>query len=175
MSQLNQRRKLVLLGEMAVGKTSIVRRMVLDRFDGNYKGTLGHDIFVYPLSGLGPARNESLELVIWDTDGGLGAGAFHLDAAVKGSSAVIIVGDVTRPRTLSTMALLAAQCDVHLPGRPVYQLFNKTDLLDAETGYDVPAELLSLPHSVRKTSAKSGENIKETFFDAANAILRRGL
>ena len=172
---MNQRRKLVLLGEMAVGKTSIVRRMVLDRFDGNYKGTLGHDIFVYPLSGLGPAKDQKLELVIWDTDGGLGASAFHLDAAVKGSSAVIIVGDVTRPRTLATMALLSTQCDVHLPGRPVYLLFNKVDLLDADTDYDIPAELRDLPHSTRKTSAKSGENIKETFVDAANAVLRRGL
>ena len=172
---MTDRRKLVLLGEMAVGKTSIVRRMVLDRFDGNYKGTLGHDIFVYPLAGLGPAKDQSLELVIWDTDGGLGASAFHLDAAVKGSSAVIIVGDVTRPQTLSTMALLCKQCDVHLPGRPVYLLFNKVDLLSSETDYDVPEELRSSPHVVRKTSAKSGENIKETFVDAANTILRRGL
>jgi GTPase SAR1 family protein len=172
---MSQRRKVVMLGEMAVGKTSIVRRMVLDRFDGNYKGTLGHDIFVYPLSGLGPARDQSMELVIWDTDGGLGASAFHLDAAVKGASAVIIVGDVTRPRTLSTMALLSSQCDVHLPGRPVYLLFNKVDLIDADNHYDVPVELQNSPHSIRKTSAKSGDNIKETFIDAANAILRRGL
>ncbi len=172
---MSGRRKLVLLGEMAVGKTSIVRRLVLDRFDGNYKGTLGHDIFVYPLSDLGSARDQNLELVIWDTDGGLGASAFHLDAAVKGSSAVIVVGDVTRPQTLTTMALLCTQCDTHLPGRPVYLLLNKVDLLDTGTGYDIPAALRTSAHDIRKTSAKSGENIKETFVDAANTILRRGL
>ena len=113
---MSGRRKLVLLGEMAVGKTSIVRRLVLDRFDGNYKGTLGHDIFVYPLSGLGPARDQTLELVIWDTDGGLGASAFHLDAAVKGSSAVIVVGDVTRPQTLATT--FAPRVRILPKGRP---------------------------------------------------------
>ena len=112
------RKKLVLLGEMAVGKTSIVRRLVLDRFEGDYKGTLGHDIFVYSLTELGPARDQSLELVIWDTDGGLGASAFHLDAAVRGASAVIIVGDVTRPRTLGTMAILTRECDKQLPRPP---------------------------------------------------------
>ena len=169
------RRKLVLLGEMAVGKTSIVRRVVLDRFDGDYKSTLGHDIFVYPLTGLGPRHDQALELVIWDTDGGLGASAFSHDAAVKGASAVIIVGDVTRPRTLDTMATLSKECDTNLPGRPVYLLFNKMDLLGDAAEYDVPAALASLPHAIMKTSAKSGENIKEVFVDAANAILRRGL
>ncbi len=169
------RRKLVMLGEMAVGKTSIVRRMVLDRFDGDYKGTLGHDIFVYALSGLGPARDRSLELVIWDTDGGLGASAFHLDAAVKGASAVIIVGDVTRPRTVETMALLAKECDARLPGRPVYLVLNKTDLLPDAAIMDRPQSLDGLPFPIVKTSAKSGDNIKETFVDAANTILRREL
>lgn len=168
------RKKLVLLGEMAVGKTSIVRRLVLDRFDGNYKGTLGHDIFVYPLTGLGPSGDQCLELVIWDTDGGLGASAFHLDAAVKGASAVMIVGDVTRPRTLGTMALLTKECDKQLPGRPLYLVLNKIDLL-GDMAFGMPAEMTDTTHSIVKTSAKSGENIKETFVDAANAILRRGL
>lgn len=169
------RRKLVLLGEMAVGKTSIVRRMVLDRFDADYKGTLGHDIFVYPLTGLGPGHDQSLELVIWDTDGGLGASAFHLDAAVKGASAVIIVGDVTRPRTLDTMIILTKECEHRLPGRPVYLLLNKIDLLGDITDFDTPAVLAGFSYPVVKTSAKSGGNIKETFVDAANTILRRGL
>ena len=169
------RRKLVLLGEMAVGKTSVVRRIVLDRFDGDYKGTLGHDIFVYPMTGLGPNGDQTLELAIWDTDGGLGAGAFHFDASVKGASAIVIVGDVTRSRTLGTMALLAKECDTRLPGRPVYLLFNKMDLLGDAADYDIPAEFAGSPHTILKTSAKSGENIRKAFNDAANVILRRGL
>ncbi len=172
---MTQRRKIVMLGEMAVGKTSIVRRLTLDRFEGNYKGTIGHDIFAYRLGGLGPQQNEDIELVIWDTDGGLGAGVFHQDAAVKGARAAIIVGDVSRPRTLHTMAALAKSCDQHLPGRHVHLLFNKIDLLGDATDVTVPPDLAAFQHPVIKTSARSGDNIKEAFFDAANAILRRGL
>jgi Ras-related protein Rab-5C len=169
------RKKVVMLGEMAVGKTSIVRRVVLDQFVGNYKGTIGHDIFVYRITGLGPKFDDELDLVIWDTDGGLGTSVFHHDAAVKGASAAIIVGDVTRPRTLGTMAVLAKECDLHLPGRHVHFLFNKIDLLAEATSVAIPAELAAFPHPILKTSAKTGDNIKEAFADAANAILRRGL
>lgn len=169
------RKKLVLLGEMAVGKTSIVRRLVHDRFEGNYKGTLGHDIYAYTLPGLGPQQDQSLELVIWDTDGGLGMSAFHIDAAVKGASAVIIVADVTRPRTLATMSSLSRECDSHLPGRPAFLVFNKVDVLGPTAEFTVPTDLAASGNDFLKTSAKSGENIKEAFIHVANAILRRGL
>jgi small GTP-binding protein len=172
---MTQRKKVVMLGEMAVGKTSIVRRLMLDRFEGNYKGTVGHDIFVYRLAGLGPKQDEEMELVIWDTDGGLGAGVFHQDAAVKGARAVIIVGDVTRSRTLHTMTTLAKACDMHLPGRHVHLLFNKIDLLQEATDVEVPAELAAFQHPTIKCSAKSGDNVQNAFVEAANAILRRGL
>jgi Ras-related protein Rab-5C len=163
-----------MLGEMAVGKSSIVRRMVLGRFDGNYKGTMGHDIFVHNLSGLGPARDQAMTLVIWDTDGGLGTSAFRQDSATKGAAAAIIVGDVTRPRTLVTMAELARECDIYLPGRHVHFLLNKIDLLAEPTDVELPDELVASPHPLLMTSAKTDENIKVAFMDVANAILRRG-
>ena len=169
------RKKIVMLGEMGVGKTAIVRRLVLSQFAGNYKGTIGHDIFVYRATGLGPKASDDLDLVIWDTDGGLGTNIFRQDAAVKGASAALIVGDVTRPRTLGIMAVLAKECDSCLPGRHVHFLLNKIDLLAEANDVAVPAEIAAFPHPILKTSAKSGDNIKEAFVDAANAILRRGL
>jgi small GTP-binding protein len=171
---MTQRCKIVMLGEMAVGKTSIVRRLTLDRFEGNYKGTIGHVIFTYRLGGLGPKGDQDMELVIWDTDGGLGARVFHQDAAVKGARAAVIVGDVTRPRTLHTMISLAKSCDQHLPGRHVHLLLNKMDLLDDQQ-QQVPAELAAFGHPILKTSAKSGENVAQAFVDTANAIIRRGV
>lgn len=170
------RKKVVILGEMAVGKTAISRRLVLGRFESNYKGTLGHDIFVKNgVSGLGPDRNQVMDLVIWDTDGGLGTAVYRQDEATKGAAAAIIVGDVTRPSTLRIMAELARECDHYLPGRHVHFLLNKIDLLDDPADIEVPEELAAYPHPVVKTSAKNGDNINEAFVDVANAIIRRGL
>ena len=39
------RRKIMLLGDIGVGKSSIVRRLVFDEFDHNYKPTLGVDVY----------------------------------------------------------------------------------------------------------------------------------
>ncbi len=172
---MSPRRKLVMLGEMAVGKTSIVRRMVFGRFDGDYKGTLGHDIFVHSLTGLGPGADQSLDLAIWDTDGGLGAGAFYFDASVRGASGVVIVADANRPQTITTMASLCKECEARLPGRPISLVFNKVDVLDDPASYRIPADLAAMDHASYKASAKTGENIEAVFVDAANAIIRRGL
>ena len=169
------RKKVVMLGEMAVGKTSIVRRLTLDRFDGSYKGTIGHDIFVYKLSGLGPNQDQELDLAIFDTDGGLGAKLFQDNVAVRGATAAIIVGDVTRARTVATMAALAHQCDEHLPGAHVHFLLNKIDLLGTVDAAAVPAELAAFSHPIEKTSAETGLHVRKAFIDAANAVLRRGL
>jgi GTPase SAR1 family protein len=40
-------RKIMLLGEIGVGKSSIARRLVFDRFEGDYKPTIGVDVYSY--------------------------------------------------------------------------------------------------------------------------------
>ena len=164
-----------MLGDMSVGKTSIVRRLTLDRFDGDYKGTVGHEIFVYTVTGVGAGGGETLDLSIFDTDGGLGPAVFQKSAAVKGATAAIIVGDVMRARTIATMAALAKLCDEFLPARHVHFVLNKIDLLSAAHQTVTPPELAAFPHPIERTSAATGHHIQKAFIDAANAILRRGL
>ena len=38
--------KVILIGEIAVGKTSVMRRFVHKKFEGNTKGTIGADFMV---------------------------------------------------------------------------------------------------------------------------------
>ncbi len=35
--------KIILIGDMGVGKTSVIKRFVADRFDNEYKATIGVD------------------------------------------------------------------------------------------------------------------------------------
>ena len=50
-------RKVMLLGEIGVGKSSLVKRLVFDRFETDYKPTLGVDVYRYevPAGGDRPA------------------------------------------------------------------------------------------------------------------------
>ncbi|MCB1484942.1 MAG: hypothetical protein KDJ17_08635, partial [Hyphomicrobiaceae bacterium] len=56
-------RKVMLLGEIGVGKSSLARRLVFDKFEFDYKPTIGVDIYRYeaPASATRPATT----LIIW--------------------------------------------------------------------------------------------------------------
>lgn len=173
------RRKIVLLGEIGVGKTSVIRRFVLDRFETTYKGTLGFNIYTSAIVGVGPDQQETLELLIWDTDGSHGDRLLAQKPIVQGTAAVIIVADLTRPRTVATLVDLARAVEAGIPGRHIHLVLNKTDLLDDATGLSQapskPPQLDGLVHPVVLTSAKTGDNIQRAFRETADAILRRGL
>jgi Ras-related protein Rab-5C len=60
-------RKIMLLGEIGVGKSSIARRLVFDRFEGDYKPTIGVDVYSYDVEP-GPAGPQPpIKFIIWDT------------------------------------------------------------------------------------------------------------
>jgi Ras-related protein Rab-5C len=160
--------KVMLLGDMGVGKTSILYRLVHNRFEGQYKSTLGVEIMshdVVPPDGSEPAR-----LVLWDTDGDFGTQIFDT-VYVTGASAAIIVADVTRPQTVTRMVELVRGFEARFPGRPYKALLNKIDLPEAAGSAGLIGELAK--SSVRSVSAKTGAGIAESFVELAQTIRRR--
>ncbi len=166
-------RKVLLLGEIGVGKTSLAQRLLFDHFDTNYKSTIGVDLYKYDIDVPGEAGGP-VSLVLWDTDGNWGESLFR-HVYVKGASAAVIVGDAARRATQDTMLALAAGFGDALPGRPITLVLNKIDLLPETGEADVPAELQEAPFPFFKTSAKSGAHVHDAFVGTTQAILRRGL
>lgn len=162
--------KVMLLGDMGVGKTSILYRLVHDRFDGQYKTTLGVEILSHDV----PAADgrEPVRLVLWDTDGEFGTRIFDT-VYIAGASAAIIVCDVTRPQTSARMVELARGFEERFPGRPYKALVNKVDLAEAAAVAGPISELA--PANVKYVSAKTGAGIVETFAELAGTIHRRQL
>src|SRR3989337_2324989 len=96
-------RKVRLLGEIGVGKSSLARRLVFDKFDFDYKPTIGVDIYRFEVPET-PQR-PGVALIIWDTDGNFGEAIFkHI--YMKEASGALIIGDLSRPPTLESMAKL---------------------------------------------------------------------
>lgn len=164
-------RKVMLLGEIGVGKSSIVRRLVFDRFDGVYSPTIGVDVYNYELESPGGGRPQ--RLIVWDTDGNFGDAIFQ-HVYMRQASAAIVIADLMRPQTLDTMRRLAEVMLERLPGRYCGLVLNKTDLLPAGTDAVVPDWIGERHLPVTTTSAATGENVKRVFHDAAEAMARRG-
>jgi GTPase SAR1 family protein len=170
---MSARRKIMLIGDIGVGKTSMIRRLVLGKFEGTYRGTLSFDLYTFEVSGAGPKGDQDVPLVIWDSDGDLGADVFR-HPNMQGTSGALILGDVTRPETFASMAVLARGFRANFPGRHATLVLNKTDLVEGEV--PVPNDLVPLVDMgvpLIRASALSGENVIVAFRDAATAILRR--
>lgn len=161
--------KVMLLGEIGVGKSSIVQRLIFDRFDVNYKPTIGVDVYRYEIAE--SLTRPRMALIIWDTDGNFGESIFR-HVYMKEAAAAVIVGDVSRPQTLETMAALADGFREAMPGRAMSLVLNKIDLLSGSEAA-LPEVLTRPGHLLHRTSAKTGSNIQPVFEETADAIERR--
>ena len=163
-------RKVMLLGDIGVGKTSIVQRLVFDRFDSVYKPTIGVDICRYEVPGDENGQG-AMSFIVWDTDGNFGEAIFR-HVYIRDAAAALIVADLTRPETFDTAARLVEGFKEALPGRQVTILLNKKDLA-GEQKVTLPVSLTKTGFPVLTTSAKLGGNIQKAFHDTALAVLRR--
>ena len=164
-------RKIMLLGEIGVGKSSLAKRLVFDKFEFDYKPTIGVDIYRYEVPE-SPTRPHTT-LIIWDTDGNFSDAIFkHI--YMKEAAGALIVGDLSRAPTLDAMAKLGAGFTEAFPGRHASFIVNKTDLVpEAETA-PLPAQLTRSGFPLIRTSAKTGSNVEQAFIDTADVIARRG-
>ncbi|MGH1418522.1 MAG: Rab family GTPase [Hyphomicrobiaceae bacterium] len=165
-------RKVMLLGEIGVGKSSIIRKLVFDKFDFDYKPTLGVDIYRYEVPET--EGRKPLTLIVWDTDGNMGQAIFkHI--YMKQAAGALILGDATRRDTLENMLTLGAGFREAFPGRQYSFIVNKIDLIAQGETADLPDGLKTATTPIMQTSAKTGHNVANAFIDLANAIQRRGL
>ncbi|KPU77632.1 uncharacterized protein Dana_GF24974 [Drosophila ananassae] len=156
--------KVIFVGDCSVGKTAIVNRFCFDRFQSNYKATIGVDFELENFTVLG--HNYSLEM--WDTAGQERfkciAGAYYRNASV-----VVVTYDMTKRDTLeSARKWLSSALNYNVNQKPlVFLVGTKADLLSKEEFMRMErlagvaaAELQAEYWSV---SARSGFKITELF------------
>ena len=164
--------KIMLLGDIGVGKTSLAKRLVFDKFDGAYKTTIGVDVLTCDLKLSGACDHAGMRLVLWDTDGDFGQSIFST-MYIVGASAAVIVADATRPASFARMEDLVKTFCERFPGRPVKAIVNKIDLVDSHL--PVPALAGIAACDVHRTSALTGEGVASMFLSIAETIWRRSI
>ena len=153
-------KKVCLLGEFAVGKTSLVRRFVTGRFDEKYLSTIGVNISRKQLT----RKTYELNLMLWDLAGG--EDFVHMGASyLKGAAGALIVCDLTRADTLPSIQKYTNQLRVVSPQSQIIVVGNKIDLEDQRLIRDDMIEAVSaeIDAPFFLTSAKSGVNVEAAF------------
>jgi small GTP-binding protein len=157
-------KKICLLGDFAVGKTSLVRRFVDNQFSDEYLSTIGVKLsrkLVQVPRIIGTPIH--MQLVLWDLEGKEDFSSTS-SSYLRGASGAIIVGDQTRPETMvNTRNHIKVFLSVN-PQACIVIACNKDDVREKERPPIMPAfeghERVVL---VQQTSAKIGNGVANLF------------
>jgi small GTP-binding protein len=167
-------KKICLLGDFAVGKTSLVHRFVYDRFDDKYISTIGVKVSRKVVMVPHDASNSvtKISLLIWDL---AGSQEFHSlqSSYLRGASGAILVCDLTRPATLDSLPRYLESLQRLVDNAQLAVVANKADLADqrsiSEETLAQTASALNAPYYV--TSAKDGNQVETLFRCMATALV----
>lgn len=159
-------RKVCMLGDFGVGKTSLVARFVRNTFSEQYLTTVGAKVDSKEVA---LPSGDVLKLVVWDIAGKSALDALNMNY-LRGVSGLLLVADGTREATLRVALDLLMQSRDLLPGAEVVLLVNKLDIIDRwEVAPTTLAELRrSLP--VFETSARFGDGVEAAFAELARRL-----
>ncbi len=167
--------KVCLVGDSGVGKSSLIRRYVLDTFSDLYVQTLGAKVtkksIMLPVFNPGPP--VEVVMTIWDVMGNAGFRELLKESYFYGCQGILAVADVTQRVTLEDLdGWIDRAWDV-AGDVPVHILVNKVDLLDHaemdEERVRAFSDAYASPYVF--TSAKEGENVSRAFDDLARRIV----
>ncbi|MEA5498577.1 MAG: Rab family GTPase [Limnoraphis robusta] len=164
-------KKICLVGDFGVGKTSLIRRFVDRQFSDQYLSTVGVKISrkQVDLVATDTQSEHSIQLLIWDLEGHTKFKGIT-PSYLQGASGVVVVGDVTRSDTLDH---IPEHIDLFLSVNPkgwIVIALNKVDLLAPESleglvqrSFDSKKNDKNKILSTYQTSAKTGAYVDEIF------------
>lgn len=163
--------KILIIGDSAVGKSSILLQFSDQTFSDNYVSTIGVDFKIRTLD----VDGKQVKLQIWDTAGqerfqSIVANYYH------GSHAIALVYDITDRKSFDNLRKWVSDVD-RLANKQVCRIIvgNKTDLSEKRAVRrdegQAFADSLGVPFI--ETSAKTASNVQQLFIQMCQAISRR--
>ncbi|XP_048413162.1 ras-related protein Rab-34-like [Stegostoma tigrinum] len=161
--------KIIVVGDLSVGKTCLINRFCKDTFDKNYKATIGVDFEMERFEVLG----VPFSLQLWDT---AGQERFKCIASTyyRGAQAIIIVFDVNDVASLDHVKqwLRDALKENDPTSVLLFLVGTKKDLSSAAQYNLIEKDAIKIAKEIKAeywaVSSLTGENVKEFFFRVAS-------
>ena len=173
-------KKVVLLGDSAVGKTSLMNRFIKNEFDDSYISTVGAKVSKKVVNVTLEDEEYAVSFMLWDIIGSEGYKSTQ-SRHIAGLNGAIIVSDLSRPETIKKLEeywipLLKETTAEIMP--PILFVGNKLDLVEKDIADKAVGEFTDMDSRVRServiqrydvldpyvvTSAKTGQGVEEGF------------
>jgi Ras-related protein Rab-7A len=171
--------KIIIIGDLNVGKTSMINRYVYNSFSERYKATIGVDLFKKDLK----YKNNKVSLQLWDT-----AGVERFQAVTpsfyRGSDACVLVFDLTNNKSFESLEQWIDEFLIYANPQdpdsfPFIILGNKSDLLDPNDVNNIIINRSRIERFCKmknikyfSVSAKNNENIFSAFSYLINKLMK---
>ena len=169
-------KKICMVGDFSVGKTSLIRRFVERQFSDKYLSTVGVKISrkTVEFKAIEQQLEFKVQMLIWDLEGNTKFKAVT-PMYLQGASSAIIVADVSRQVTVEH---ISDHVQLFLKVNPkgfVVVALNKSDLMEKEQLLQIVDDLV-FPGEERilaayPTSAKTGKNVDAIFHKLVYRIM----
>jgi small GTP-binding protein len=158
-------KKVVLLGDGGVGKTSLIARYVVNKFDNKYIATIGTKVSRKDIQLVKPNLIINLRMMIWDILGQKEYSKIR-SASLSGAQGLILVGDLSRPETIGSLQdFWLKEVSLSVGSIPTVLVGNKVDLVEPGSSATTMLESMGqrLGHPTMLCSAKTGDNVEAIF------------
>jgi Ras-related protein Rab-6A len=167
-SQMNLvRHKVVFIGDVSVGKTSIINRFIDNKFNENYDPSVGVDFSSKTLK----FKGKSIKLQVWDSAGQEKYKSI-IPSYVRGSAIIFLVYDISKKETfLNLPSWISFVKSIESP--LMILCGNKLDLGDTMRQVHLAdVEKLASQENMLyfEISAKTGENMKKMIFGSISSL-----
>ena len=163
--------KYIIIGDQAVGKSNILLRYTQGEFKNEYQTTIGVEFGAKNAN----INNTLYRIQIWDTAGQENFRSITR-AYYKNSVCALVVYDITNKDSFNNVSTWIDDCKNQSP-KTIYMILvgNKTDLEDKREVSTEEGQELADKYGIDfyESSAKTGENIEEIFYNSANEIAKR--
>lgn len=149
-----QKKKICMVGDFAVGKTSLTQKFVNNVFSEKYLTTIGVKIDTVEV--------EDTKLILWDVAGRDSLSPINSSYLV-GAAGIVLVADGTRSKTIESIPEIWATVEDRIGDVPCVLALNKADLENWNVD-EASIELFKKRGwDVFETSAKEGVQVENLF------------